>query len=52
MEQAEFFRARGVKEILISPRTKEFGAYLVQVGFEPVGRQTGSFLIRYAEKAE
>ncbi len=52
VEQAEFFRARGVKEILISPRTKEFGAYLVQVGFEPVGRQTGSFLIRYAEKAE
>ncbi len=49
-EQAEFFRERGVKEIVIAPRTKEFGAYLVKVGFEPASRQEGSFRIRYAGK--
>jgi len=48
VEQAEFFRSRGIKEIVISPRTKEFGAYLVKVGFEQAGRQEGSFRIRYA----
>ncbi len=51
-EQAEFFRERGVKEIVVSPRTKEFGAYLVKVGFEPAGRQAGAFHIRYADKAD
>jgi hypothetical protein len=52
VEQAEFFRERGIKEIIISPRTAEFGAYLVKVGFEPAGRQEGSFRIRYADKAD
>jgi predicted N-acetyltransferase YhbS len=52
VEQAEFFRERGVKEIVIAPRTKEFGAYLVKVGFEPSGRQKGAFRIRYADKAD
>jgi len=51
VEQAEFFRERGVKEIIIAPRTKKFGAYLVKVGFEPAHRQQGSFRIRYADKA-
>lgn len=48
VEQAEFFRARGAREIVISPRTKEFGAYLVKVGFEPEGRREGTFCIRFA----
>lgn len=52
VEQAEFFRERGIKEIIISPRTKEFGAYLVKVGFEPAVRQAGSFRIRYEDKAD
>ena len=47
VEQAEFFRERGIKEIVIAPRTKEFGAYLVQVGFKPAGRQAESFRIRF-----
>jgi hypothetical protein len=51
VEQTEFFRERGVKEIVIAPRTKEFGAYLVKVGFEPASRRQGSFRIRYADKA-
>jgi hypothetical protein len=33
VEQAEFFRQRGIREIVVAPRTKEFGAYLVKVGF-------------------
>jgi hypothetical protein len=52
VEQAEFFRERGIKEIIISPRTKEFGAYLVKVGFEAAVRQAGSFRIRYEDKAD
>ena len=49
VEQAEFFQERGVKEIVIAPRTKQFGAYLVKVGFEPAARRHGTFRIRYAE---
>lgn len=51
-EQAEFFRARGVKEFVIAPRTREFGAYLVQLGFEPSGPQAGAFRFRVAERPE
>jgi len=47
VEQAAFFKGRGVKEIIISPRTAEFGTYLVKVGFEPAAHQ-GEFHIRYA----
>jgi GNAT superfamily N-acetyltransferase len=52
VEQAEFFRARGVREIVVAPRTKQFGAYLAQVGFEPAtrkGHATGAFRICYAD---
>ena len=52
IEQAAFFRERGIQEIIIAPRTKKFGAYLVKVGFEPASRQRGSFRIRYADKAD
>ncbi len=51
VEQEEFFRERGIKEIVIAPRTKQFGAYLVKVGFEPARRQQGAFRIRYADRA-
>jgi GNAT superfamily N-acetyltransferase len=50
VEQAEFFRERGIREIIIAPRTKEFGEYLVKVGFEPAGRNQDSLRIRFAEK--
>ena len=54
VEQAPFFRERGIKEIVIAPRTTEFGAYLVKVGFEPAGgrdrREPGAFRIRFAEQ--
>ena len=49
-EQAEFFRQQGVKEIVIAPRTKAFGAYLVKVGFEPAGRDADAFRIRFANR--
>jgi hypothetical protein len=49
-EQVEFFRKLGVKEIVIQPRTKEFGAYLVEVGFEPTDRKLGAFRIWVAQK--
>lgn len=52
VEQAAFFRERGVKEIVIAPRSKEFGAYLVKVGFEPTDRGQESFRIRYADKTK
>ncbi len=50
VEQVEFFRKLGVKEIVIQPRTKEFGAYLVEVGFEPTDRKLGAFRIWVAQK--
>jgi GNAT superfamily N-acetyltransferase len=49
-EQAEFFRQQGVKEIVIAPRTREFGAYLVKVGFAPSDRRAGEFGIRFASR--
>lgn len=52
VEQVEFFRKLGVKEIVIQPRTKEFGAYLVEVGFEPTDRKLGAFRIWVAQKAK
>jgi len=51
VDQAAFFRERGVREIIVSPRTKEFGAYLLKVGFARAGRPKGSFHIHYADKA-
>ncbi|HXE43145.1 MAG TPA: hypothetical protein VN516_08980 [Candidatus Baltobacteraceae bacterium] len=45
-EQADFFRARGVREIVIAPRTKKFGAYLLKVGFK---QREGTFRLRFAE---
>ena len=45
VEQAEYFRELGIKEISITPRTKEFGTYLVEVGFEPTDSRTGALRI-------
>jgi hypothetical protein len=50
VEQADFFRQRGTKEIVVLPRTADFGAYLIKVGFEPAGDEHGSFRIRYADR--
>ena len=52
VERAAFFKERGIKEVIISPRTAEFGAYLVKVGFEPMVLPGGEFHIRYADGAE
>ena len=49
VEQADFFRQRGIREIVVSSRTADFGAYLIKVGFEPSGDPQGSFRIRFAE---
>ena len=48
VEQAQFFRERGVQEVVITPRTSEFGAYLVKVGFEPAGGD--SFRFRFDDE--
>lgn len=39
VEQARFFRERGISEIVVSPRTKNFGAYLSKIGFQPAAAQ-------------
>jgi hypothetical protein len=49
VECAGFFRARGIQEIIIAPRTKAFGDYLLEVGFEPINRQQGIFRIWVAK---
>jgi hypothetical protein len=54
VQRAPFFRERGINEIVIAPRTAEYGAHLVKVGFGPDGgrdgSEPGSFRIRFAEK--
>ena len=47
VEQANFFRQRGITEIVVLPHTADFGAYLMKVGFEPTGDALGSFRFRY-----
>ncbi|MEO7933304.1 MAG: hypothetical protein ABIT76_09120 [Chthoniobacterales bacterium] len=47
VEQADFFRERGVREIIIAPQTVEFGDYLARVGFESAPHGL-SFTFRYA----
>lgn len=46
VDQAEFFRARGIREIVVTSRTKEFASYLLKVGFE-TGQEAGAFRITY-----
>ncbi|MEY4916793.1 MAG: hypothetical protein RL616_706 [Verrucomicrobiota bacterium] len=49
VEQVEVFRQRGIKEIVIKPRTKEFGAYLWEIGFEPLCSKGETFRIWVAK---
>lgn len=49
IEQADVFRKRGIKEIVIKPRTKEFGAYLWEIGFEPLCSKGETFRIWVAK---
>lgn len=49
VEQADIFRQHGIKEIIIQPRTEEFGAYLWEVGFEPTCAKRGTFRIWVAK---
>ena len=51
-DQADFFRQRGVKEVVITPRTKEFGGYLMKVGFEPVHQKPGAYRICFDAPAQ
>lgn len=50
--QAEFFRERGIREIIVSPQHADVRAYLIQVGFEPCGDAEGSLRIRYAPRTD
>lgn len=52
VEQADVFRERGVKEIVVAPRTKEFGAYLIKVGFEQTCSERGVFRIRFGDRSD
>jgi GNAT superfamily N-acetyltransferase len=51
LEQADFFRERGVREIVVTPRTKDYGPFLAKVGFRPSRRSEGELHIHY-ENAE
>lgn len=46
VEQAAFFRARGIREIVVASRSKDFDAYLLKVGFEN-SHEKGAFRITY-----
>lgn len=52
VEQAEFFRERGIREVVIAPRSKGFDEYLVKVGFEPTDGNQKSMHIRFEEKGQ
>jgi len=47
VEQAEFFRERGIREVVIAPRSKGFDEYLIKVGFEPTEGDQKSLHIRF-----
>ena len=47
VDKADFFRERGIREIIVTPRTADFCTYLMNVGFEPTGDPDGSFSLRY-----
>ena len=51
VEKADFFRERGIREIIVTPRTADFRAYLLEVGFKPTGDPDGSFSIQYGAQA-
>ena len=46
VEQAAFFRARGIREIVVASRSRDFDAYLLKVGFEN-SQEEGAFRITY-----
>ena len=51
VEKADFFRERGIREIIVTPRTADFRTYLLEVGFKPTGDPDGSFRIQYGAQA-
>lgn len=52
VEQAEFFRERGIREVVIAPRSKGFDQYLMQVGFERTEEDQKSLHIRFEGKGD
>lgn len=52
VEQAEFFRERGIREVVIAPRSKGFDKYLMQVGFERTEEDQKSLHIRFEGKGD
>ena len=51
VEQASFFRERGIREVVIAPRSKGFDEYLIKVGFEHAAGNNKWLHIRYAEQS-
>lgn len=52
VEHAGFFRERGIREIIIAPRSKGFDKYLMQVGFERTDEDKKSLHIRFGDKGD
>lgn len=50
VEQAEFLRERGIREVVIAPRSKGFDKYLMNVGFERTEEDKQSLHIRFGGK--
>ena len=50
VEHAAFFRERGIREVVIAPRSKGFDEYLIKVGFEHAKGDEKWLHIRYEEQ--
>ncbi len=50
--QADFFRERGIREIVVCPQHADVRTYLLKVGFEPCGDPAGSLRICYTKPAD
>ena len=48
IDQAGFFQRQGVREIVVAPRTKDYGPFLIKVGFKPSTRREGELYIHFA----
>jgi hypothetical protein len=47
IEQQAFFRERGIREIVVTSHSGDFGAYVTKLGFTPDATTPGDFRLRF-----
>lgn len=47
VEQQSFFRERGIREIVVTAHSEDFGRYVTKLGFAPDAAKPGDFRLRF-----